>query len=158
MKTMRVKPMGIVHSPFKKAKGTPIQPVKAKHARGTVTVFEEFEDGLKDLEGFERIWLIYWFHRSARTRLRITPFLDDQERGLFATRAPTRPNPIGMSSVRLLGVEGNVLKVADLDILDGTPLLDIKPYAPAFDCFKVRRSGWLDRAGKNRRVADSRFE
>lgn len=130
----------------------------AEGATGTVRVFKEFQEGLKDLEGFERIWLIYWFHRTPHPRLLVTPFLDDRERGVFATRAPTRPNPIGMSSVRLLRVEGNVLRVADVDILDGTPLLDIKPYAPAFDSYRVKRSGWLDKARRRRRLADKRFE
>jgi tRNA (adenine37-N6)-methyltransferase len=158
MNSFRISPIGVVHSPFKEPKGTPIQPAMAKGAAGTVTVLKKFQDGLRDLEGFERIWLIYWFHRSPGPRLRVTPFLDDRRRGVFAVRAPTRPNPIGMSSVRLLGVNGNVLKVADVDILDGTPLLDIKPYVPAFDCYRVKRAGWLDKAGKSRRVADERFE
>jgi tRNA (adenine37-N6)-methyltransferase len=157
MNTLRVRQIGIVHSSFKEPKDTPIQPAMAEGAVGTVTLFKEYQDGLKDLEGFERIWLVYWFHRSPEARLLVTPFLDDRERGVFATRAPTRPNPIGISSVRLLRVEGNVLRVADIDILDGTPLLDIKPYAPAFDGYKVKRSGWLDKARKSRRVADERF-
>jgi tRNA-Thr(GGU) m(6)t(6)A37 methyltransferase TsaA len=151
-------PIGTIHTPCKEAKGTPIQPAMAKGARGTVTVREEFQEGLKDLEGFDRIWLIYWFHRAPEARLRVTPFLDDQERGVFATRAPVRPNPIGISPVRLLSVEGNVLTVADVDMIDGTPLLDIKPYAPAFDCYQVKRSGWLDKAPKSRQLADERFE
>jgi tRNA-Thr(GGU) m(6)t(6)A37 methyltransferase TsaA len=158
MNTIQLRPIGVVHTPFKEPKGTPIQPAMADGARGTVTVFEEFQDGLKDLEGFERIWLICWFHRAPEARLLVIPFLDDQQRGVFATRAPARPNPIGISSVRLLRVDRNVLTVADVDIVDGTPLLDIKPYAPALDCYKVKRSGWLDRARKGRRVADERFE
>jgi tRNA-Thr(GGU) m(6)t(6)A37 methyltransferase TsaA len=158
MNYIRLRPIGEVHTPFKEPKGTPIQPAMADGARGTVTVFEEFQDGLKDLEGFERIWLICWFHRAPEARLLVIPFLDDQQRGVFATRAPARPNPIGISSVRLLRVDRNVLTVADVDIVDGTPLLDIKPYAPALDCYKVKRSGWLDKAHKSRRVADERFE
>jgi tRNA-Thr(GGU) m(6)t(6)A37 methyltransferase TsaA len=158
MNTIRTRPIEVLHTPFKEPKGTPIQPAMADGARGTVTVFKEFQEGLRDLEGFERIWLIYWFHRMPEVRLLVTPFLDDREHGVFATRAPTRPNPIGISSVRLLRVEGNVLMVADVDIIDGTPLLDIKPYAPAFDCYRVKRSGWLDNARKSRRFADERFE
>lgn len=157
MNTIRLEPIGIIHTPFKEPKGTPIQPAMAEGATGTVTVFEEFQDGLKDLEGFDRIWLIYYLHRASEAKLLVTPFLDDHERGVFATRAPARPNPIGMSSVRLLRVEGNVLTVADVDVIDGTPLLDIKPYAPAFDCHEVERSGWLDNASRTRRVADDRF-
>jgi tRNA-Thr(GGU) m(6)t(6)A37 methyltransferase TsaA len=158
MDSIRLRPIGTIHTPFKEAKGTPVQPAMAKGARGTVTVREEFQEGLKDLEAFERIWLIYWFHRAPAARLLVTPFLDDQEHGVFATRAPVRPNPIGISPVRLLHVDGNVLKVADVDMIDGTPLLDIKPYAPAFDCYKVKRSGWLDKARKSRQLADERFE
>jgi tRNA-Thr(GGU) m(6)t(6)A37 methyltransferase TsaA len=157
VKTIRLRPIGVVHTAFKEPRGTPIQPAMADGGRGTVTIFEEFQDGLKDLEGFERIWLIYCFHRAPKGRLLVTPFLDDQERGVFATRAPTRPNPVGMSCVKLLGIDGNVLTVGDVDIIDGTPLLDIKPYAPLFDCYKVKRSGWLGHARKSRRVADERF-
>lgn len=158
MEIIRLRPIGVIHTPFKEAKGTPIQPAVAEGASGAVTVFEEFHEGLKDLEGFDRIWLIYWLDRAPEARLLVTPFLDDQERGVFATRAPARPNPIGISCVRLLRVDGNVLTVADVDMIDGTTLLDTKPYAPAFDCFKVKRSGWLDRSRKSRRVADDRFE
>jgi tRNA-Thr(GGU) m(6)t(6)A37 methyltransferase TsaA len=158
MNYIRLRPIGVVHTPFKEPKGTPIQPTMADGARGTVTVFEEFQEGLKDLEGFERIWLICWFHLAPKAKLLVTPFLDDRQHGVFATRAPARPNPIGISSVRLLRVDGNILTVADVDIVDGTPLLDIKPYAPALDCYHVKRSGWLDRARKSRRLADERFE
>ncbi len=157
MNTIQLRPIGVIRTPFKEPKGTPIQPAVAEGASGTVTVFEEFQDGLKDLEGFDRIWLIYWLHQAPKARLLVTPFLDDHERGVFATRAPARPNPIGMSSVRLLRVDGNVLTVADVDMIDDTALLDVKPYAPAFDCFKVERSGWLDNSRKKRRVADDRF-
>lgn len=157
MNTIQLRPIGVIGTPFKEPKGTPIQPAVAEGARGTVTVFEEFQDGLKDLEGFDRIWLIYWVHRAPEARLLVTSFLDDHERGVFATRAPARPNPIGMSSVRLLRRDGNVLSVADVDMIDGTALLDIKPYAPAFDSYKVKQSGWLDNSRKNRRIADDRF-
>jgi len=157
-RVLRLRPIGVIRTPFREAAGTPIQPRQAKGVKGTVEVFERFQEGLKDLQGFERIWLVYWFHRAAEARLRVIPYLDDQERGLFATRAPCRPNPIGISPVRLLGVEGNVLSVADVDILDGTPLLDIKPYVPHFDCFEVTRCGWVEKAARRRHVADSRFE
>ncbi len=158
---MELEPIGIIHSPFAEAKGTPIQPRAAEGVEGTVEVFEPFVAGLKDLDGFERIWLLYWFDRVAGPRMTVTPFLDDEPRGLFATRAPCRPNPIGMSPVRLLRIEGNVLHVADVDVLDSTPLLDIKPYAPQLDCFDVARCGWLDAATRRRRIeemrADDRF-
>jgi len=153
---MKVKPIGIIHSPFTQSAGMPIQPAVAGGAEGRVEVFPEYSPGLKDLEGFERIWLVYWFDRSADYKLLVRPYLDPAERGLFATRAPSRPNPIGISPVRLLGVEGNIIRIGDVDILDGTPLLDIKPYSPRFDVFKGARSGWLDAAGPGG-AADDRF-
>ena len=154
---MRLKPIGIVRTAFREPAGTPIQPSRAAGAEGRVEVFPEYADGLEDLDGFERIWLLYWLDRAPAERLRVTPFLDDQERGLFATRSPARPNPIGMSSVRLLAVHGNVLDVADVDILDGTPLVDIKPYVAEFDCHGVERTGWFDHAPIERALADDRF-
>lgn len=154
---MVLRPIGVVHTGFTGALGTPIQPAFAKGERGEVDVYPEFEAGLKDLGGFERIWLIYWFHRAAEPRLRVTPYLDSAQRGLFATRAPSRPNPIGISVVRLLKVDGARLEVADVDVLDGTPLLDVKPYAPRFDSFPDSRAGWLDLAAEDG-LADGRFE
>jgi tRNA-Thr(GGU) m(6)t(6)A37 methyltransferase TsaA len=155
---MQLRPIGMIHTPFKKPKGTPIQPPMSKGAEGTVSVFKEFEAGLKDLEGFERVWLVYWFHRAPKARLLVTPFLDDRQHGLFSSRAPARPNPIGISAVRLLRVERNILTVADVDILDGTPLLDIKPYVPQFDCYRVKSCGWLSATRIRRRLADGRFQ
>lgn len=150
--------IGIVHSPFRESKDTPIQPSVSNGAEGSIEVFQEFQDGLQDLKGFERIWLVYWFHRAAKPSLRVVPYLDQRERGLFATRAPARPNPIGISPVRLIRIDANILTVADLDILDGTPLLDIKPYSPCFDCFQPSRSGWIDSTEHWWRAADGRFE
>jgi tRNA-Thr(GGU) m(6)t(6)A37 methyltransferase TsaA len=119
----------------------------------------EYLEGLKDMEGFERVWLLYWFDRAAiPSELIVTPYLEDTPHGVFATRAPARPNPIGMSPVRLLSVEGNVLRLADVDILDGTPLLDIQPYAPRFDCFQTTRNDRCDALGDHHAVADGRFE
>jgi tRNA-Thr(GGU) m(6)t(6)A37 methyltransferase TsaA len=157
---MRVKPIGLIHTPFNQAKGTPIQPRGGEGVEGWVEVFDEFLPGLKDLGRFERIWLVYWFNRAApaNVSLVVTPFLDKRPRGVFATRAPARPNPIGMSAVRLLRVRGNRLTIRDVDILDGTPLLDIKPYIPQFDCFEVARSGWASGADPRKVLADSRFE
>ncbi len=125
--------IGIVHSPFHEPAQTPIQPVFASDVRGRVQVFPEYAEGLKDLEGFSHLHLIYVFDRVSGMKLRVKPYLADVEHGIFATRSPTRPNPIGMSIVRLIGREGATLHVAELDILDGTPLLDIKPFAPRFD-------------------------
>ena len=155
---LELKPIGIVHSPFGEPAGTPIQTVAAAGVTGWVELFEEFAPGLRDLQGFDRIWLVYWFHRTVPARLVVTPFLDQQDRGIFATRSPCRPNPIGLSCVRLLGVEGNTLRVSDLDMLDGTPLLDIKPYVPAFDCFETHHIGWLEGKHAGGACADARFE
>ena len=154
---IRLKPIGIIRTPFPKPTGTPVQPSRSGGAEGKVEVFPEYADGLKDLDGFERIWLIYWFDRAPEPRLLVTPFLDDQKRGVFATRAPTRPNAIGMSPVRLLKVAGRTLKVADVDIVDGTPLIDIKPYLSEVDCHSVKKAGWFDQAARRRSVADDRF-
>jgi tRNA-Thr(GGU) m(6)t(6)A37 methyltransferase TsaA len=155
---MEVKSIGIIRSPFKGATGTPIQPSMAAGTLGTVEILPAFVDGIKDLGGFDRIWLLYWFDRAAAPKLIVTPYLDDQSHGVFATRAPARPNPIGMSAVRLLRIEGSTLHVADVDILDGTPLLDIKPYVPQFDHLLSERTGWLGQANSRHRVADRRFE
>jgi len=155
---LELQAIGVIHTPFQEATGTPIQASMARDATGTVEVYPAWADGLKDLDGFDRIWLLYWFDRAAAPRLIVTPYLDDQPHGVFATRAPARPNPLGMSPVRLLRIEGNTLHVADVDILDGTPLLDIKPYAPRFDHLPAKRTGWLQQAGNRPRTADRRFE
>ncbi len=149
--------IGVIYTPFTETTGTPIQAAVAGGAEGRVEVFEPFAEGLKDLDGFDRIWLIYRFDRSRTPRLLVTPFRDSVRRGVFSTRAPCRPNPIGISAVRLVGVDGNVLHVRNVDMLDGTPVLDIKPYVPEFDHFAVNRIGWLDQSN-NRTVADSRFQ
>ena len=137
----------------------PIQPAAARRVRGAVEVLPEFRDGLADLEGFDRVILLYHFHRSEGYALRVVPFLDDCERGVFATRAPRRPNPIGLSVVRLVGVEGCRLVIEDVDVLDGTPLLDIKPYVPSFDAYPGECDGWFGRrVGEVRTArADRRF-
>jgi len=154
---MNIRPIGVIHTPFTEPKGTPIQPSSAKGAEGWIELEAECLPALRDLDGFDRVWLVYWFHCAGGVRLEVTPFLDDVTRGLFATRAPCRPNPIGLSCVRLLGIEGNLLRIADVDMLDGTPLLDIKPYAPRFDNYPAKRCGWLDHAKNDNRLADDRF-
>ena len=154
---MKIKPIGIIHSPFKKPDGMPIQPVFADGAEGIVEVLPQFTDGLKDLQGFERIWLIYWFDRVGEAKLIVEPFREKSQRGLFSTRAPCRPNPIGISVVRLLRIVGNNLYVAGIDVLDGTPLLDIKPYIPEFDCFENSQCGWMQNLRNKILPADDRF-
>jgi tRNA-Thr(GGU) m(6)t(6)A37 methyltransferase TsaA len=153
-------PIGIIHTPFKSIQGMPIQPSGAKSIEGTVIVFPEFLDGLKDLDGFSYIILLYHFHRSSGAKLVLTPFMDSQPRGVFSTRAPKRPNPIGISIVKLKKIEGNTLHIENVDILDGTPLLDIKPYVPEFDQYDVERIGWLEQARGivRKKKSDKRFE
>lgn len=152
-----IRPIGVIHTSFPRPEGTPIQPSRAGGARGVVEIFPEFQAGLKHLEGFERIWLIYGMQLASPCRLEVVPFLDCEAHGVFATRAPARPNGIGLSCVRLAGVRGNTLEVVGVDIVDGTPLFDVKPYVPEFDAFPRSRAGWLDRSRGRRRLADGRF-
>jgi tRNA-Thr(GGU) m(6)t(6)A37 methyltransferase TsaA len=133
MESVIYKPIGTIHSQFKDLEGMPIQPIGAKGIKGEIHLKKEFKEGLKDLDGFSHIILIYHFHLSNGHSLKVKPFLDTEKRGVFATRAPKRPNPIGISVVRLENIEGNILHVSNVDIVDGTPLLDIKPYIPHFD-------------------------
>ena len=144
MQRFSFQPIGVIHSRHHVAAQTPIQPVYAADFPGTVEVFPAFAAGLRDLDGYSHIYLLYVLDRAGVPRLAVKPFLQDVERGVFATRAPCRPNPIGMSIVPLLRVEGNILHVGALDILDGTPLLDIKPYSRRFDCLTETRNGWQD--------------
>jgi tRNA (adenine37-N6)-methyltransferase len=136
-------PIGVIHSPFKEPHDAPIQAAVAGDIEGTVEIFPEYTEGLSDLDGFSHIILIYHFHLAKRHSLRIKPYLDSELRGVFATRAPSRPNPIGMSIVRLVNVEGRRLLIRGVDILDGTPLLDIKPYVPDLDAHNTEKIGWL---------------
>ena len=145
MDEIKYKPIGIIHSPFTEAKGTPIQSAAAKGIPGTVEVFPEYADGLKDVDGFSHLILLYHFHLSQGASLEAKPYMDNKVRGVFAMRGPNRPNPIGISVVRLLEVEGNILHIQDIDIVDGTPLLDIKPYVPEFDKREVEKIGWLEK-------------
>lgn len=142
--TFKFQPIGIIHSQHAVAEQTPIQPVYAGRCRGRVDIFPEFAAGLRDLEGFSHMYLIYLFHKAPAPKLTVKPFLQDVERGVFATRAPCRPNAIGVSVVELLRRQGRVLQVQGVDILDGTPLLDIKPYVSRFDCITSLANGWQD--------------
>ena len=154
------KPIGIIHSPFKQLEGIPIQSAFSKGGEGTVELFPQFMEGLKDLEGFSHIILIYHFHKSKGYDLECRPFLDTVKRGLFATRAPSRPNPIGLSIVRLQEVQDNILKVSSLDVIDETPLIDIKPYIPRFDSPKIVKVGWVEKAFRRKKpttISDNRF-
>jgi tRNA-Thr(GGU) m(6)t(6)A37 methyltransferase TsaA len=137
------RPIGVIRSPFTEREGMPLQSVAAADVHGRIELEPEFEPGLKDLDGFSHLHVITHLHRSEPGALVVVPFLDDTVRGVFATRSPRHPNPIGLSVVRLLGVAGRTLQVAGLDLLDGTLVLDIKPYVPAFDSFTAERTGWL---------------
>ena len=154
---MQFTQIGTIHSRFKNPEGALLQPAFDETETGTVEVLPQFADGLRDLDGFERIWLLYWLHLAPPVRLRVTPFRDTVERGVFASRAPCRPNPIGLSCVRLLRMEGNVLFIGGVDALDGTPLLDIKAYVPEYDAFPASNAGWLDQRAMKRTYADNRF-
>ena len=177
----RVERVGVVHSPFRMATGTPVQnyasrgheggldPAKEcvegvvvdpRGGRGTLEVDPRWEGALSDLAGLDRIWVIFWLDRSTPAKAKVLPYRDTVERGLFSTRAPSRPNPIGMSCVRLLGVAGRFVHVCELDILDGSPLLDIKPYVAEYDSFPDAKRGWLDEPSvkPGPLAADARFE
>ena len=153
------RPIGTIHSPFQDVEGVPIQPTGASNIRGSVEVLPELAEGLKDLDGFSHVILVYHFHQVQQARLTVTPFLDSGPHGVFATRAPVRPNPIGLSVVKLLGIDQNILHIENVDIVDGTPLLDIKPYVPEFDQHPAERVGWLEqtKAQVGSKKADGRF-
>jgi tRNA-Thr(GGU) m(6)t(6)A37 methyltransferase TsaA len=152
-------PIGYVRSPLKSAEGSPLQPRFASQVTGTIEIDPLLDGATKDLDGFSRIWVIYACHRSGPAALEVTPYRDNQPHGVFATRVPARPNPIGMSAVRLLKVEGNVLTVGDLDILDGAPVIDIKPYVPEYDAYPDERVGWLATAARrDQHVGDARCQ
>ncbi len=137
-----LKAIGVVHSPFKEPKNVPIQ-ASASTAEGTVEVFPEYAEGLRDIEGFSHIILLCYLHLAKGSPLIVKPFLDDKTHGVFATRSPARPNNIGLSVVKLKSVEGNILHVVGLDVIDGTALIDIKPYIPEIDCRQEVKTGWF---------------
>lgn len=150
--------IGIIHSPYPDPEGVPIQSTFANAVRGTIELFPEFVEGLTDLEGFSHVILLYYMHMVKGYSLRCRPFLDTQDHGIFATRAPRRPNPIGLSVVRLLGIRDNILDIEGIDIVDATPLLDIKPYVSDFDICNNVKNGWYEYAGnRSQTVADNRF-
>lgn len=159
MPKIQFEPIGIIRSPFKDIDGMPIQPRGAEGVEGVLEMDPRYEEGLQDLDGFSHIFLIYHFHLSDGYSLKVKPFLDKEYRGVFSTRAPKRPNPIGLSVVELVKVMGSDIYVRNIDVIDGTPLLDIKPYVPEFDHFQTDSTGWLSaRSGQvSRARADRRF-
>ena len=159
MNEIVIRPIGVIHSPFTDRADMPIQPCGAGETPGRIVIDESLAPGLRDLEGFSHIYMLYHFHMSRGFDLTVVPFMEPAERGLFSTRAPRRPSQIGLSVVRLQRVEGNVVHILGVDVLDGTPLLDIKPYFRAFDAFPEAVSGWAEKhqeqAGEVR--SDARF-
>lgn len=156
---MELTPIGIIHTPFRQLADMPVQPSGAAGVAGRIELRPELAAGLKDLDGFSHIIVLFHFHRASRIDLIVTPFLDSRPKGVFATRAPTRPNPIGLSVLTLKAIHGSTLEVENVDMLDGTPLLDIKPYVPEFDQRTGVRCGWLEQA-RGRSVtarSDQRF-
>lgn len=139
-----LKPIGTIFSPFENIEGMPIQPKGAAGVKGSIELKPEYLDGLSDLEGFSHLILIYHLHRISNYKLSVIPFLDTVQRGIFATRSPRRPNAIGISVVELTSIEGNTLYIERIDVLNMTPLLDIKPYIPEFDKPTSVRTGWYE--------------
>ena len=157
--TVALRPIGVVRSRFTDVVGMPIQAAGAPDEAAVIEVFDAYRDGLADIDGFDYLHIITLLHRGQREALRVTPFLDDVERGVFATRAPARPNRLGLSVVRLVRVEDGRLSILGNDMVDGTPVLDIKPYVPRFDVRETGRIGWfakrVDAVGQTR--ADGRM-
>ena len=153
------KPIGIIKTPFQDLSGMPIQPAAAEGVEGTVILDPVYIEGLQDLEGFSHLILLYHFHQAGQAQLLVKPFLDEEKHGVFATRAPRRPNGIGLSIVRLLMIKENIIQIQNVDMLNDTPLLDIKPYIPDFDHPEVERIGWLEKSRDKIRgkVSDDRF-
>jgi len=153
-------PIGVVRTPFAEHEGMPIQTVAAQSVAGRIELDPAYEDALADLDGFTHLHLITYLHRTGGVSLRVTPYLDTVRRGVFATRSPKRPNPIGLSIVRLVRIEGAVIHIEEVDLLDGTPVLDIKPYVPPFDDRADARYGWFEQRAQNVHSvrADARFE
>ena len=144
MESICYKPIGFIETPFDDREGMPIQATGGAGVRGRIRLLEEYGPGLKDLDGFSHLILIYHFHLTRDSQLVVTPFLDTTPRGVFATRSPNHPNPVGLSIVRLLEIRGTTLEIEDLDIVNGTPLVDIKPYVPVFDHREHATNGWVE--------------
>ncbi|MBP7652932.1 tRNA (N6-threonylcarbamoyladenosine(37)-N6)-methyltransferase TrmO [Candidatus Dependentiae bacterium] len=154
-----LEPIGIIHTPYTEQTGTLIQPRGAIGIKGEIEIFEKFKDGLTDIAGFYHIYVLYYFHKINEVSLKVKPFLDDCEHGIFSVRSPKRPNKIGLSVVRLIRVENNILHIENVDMLNKTPVIDIKPYVPDFDIFDVEKIGWLDSKSQNceKNKDDGRF-
>jgi tRNA-Thr(GGU) m(6)t(6)A37 methyltransferase TsaA len=160
MQSFTFDPIGIIRTPYLNIKDMPIQPRGASGIRGTLILDPAYRQGIKDLDGFSHIFLIYVFHQAGQPQMTVIPFLDQQPHGVFATRAPKRPNPIGLSIVRLIRVDENRLTLENVDMLDGSPVIDIKPYVPAFDQPEKVKVGWLSKSSQavNTKRSDDRFK
>ena len=154
------RPVGVVRSPFTRLEGMPLQSVAAGDARASIEIRPDLAPGLRDLDGFSHVHVITHLHHGAPGGLELVPFLDDTVRGIFATRSPRHPNPIGLTVVRLIRVDGSTLEISGADLLDGTPVLDVKPYVPTFDSVAAERSGWLEKAAErvHEVKSDRRFD
>jgi tRNA (adenine37-N6)-methyltransferase len=145
MNKIILEPIGMIFTPYVEIENMPIQPIAAKGVKGYIEIYEEYTDGLKDLEGFSHITLLYHFHEICGYELLVTPFMDTEKHGIFATKAPKRPNAIGVSTVKLIGIDRNIITIEQVDMLDGTPLIDIKPFYPRYDNRRNVKSGWLEK-------------
>ncbi len=152
-------PIGVIHTPFKTLEDMPIQPLAGQGIAGEIVLANALVPGLKDLDGFSHIYLIFHLHQAQRTELKVIPYLDSRPHGVFATRSPLRPAKIGLSIVKLISIQGNRLRIEDVDMLDGTPLLDIKPFVPDFDNRSGAKKGWVKASREKivRRRSDGRF-
>lgn len=156
---MTLEPIGTVHTPYTNLEQMPIQPKGAADTIGTLVVHEAYQEGLKDLDGFSHVYILYHFHKATRSELLVTPFMDTEIRGVFATRSPLRPSHIGMSVTQIISIQNNIVTLKGIDVLDGTPLLDIKPYIPQFDAVSNVKTGWMckDESEVAGTTSDGRF-
>lgn len=160
MHSFTFEPIGILRTPYLNIKDMPIQPSGASGIRGTLILDPAYRQGIKDLDGFSHIFLIYVLHQAGQPQMTVIPFLDQKPHGVFATRSPKRPNPIGLSIVRLISVDENILTLENVDMLDGSPVIDIKPYVPAFDQPENVKVGWLSKSSQEVKTkrSDDRFK
>lgn len=161
MEQIVVNPIGVIHTPHKDVKNMPIQPLAAEGVKGYIELLPEYAEGLKDLDGFSHITLLYRFHKIENYDLQVIPFMDTEKRGVFSCKAPKRPNAIGLSTVKLIGIEENIVHIEQVDMLDGTPLIDIKPFYPRYDNREDVKIGWLEKSKDlplEKLRADERFK
>jgi tRNA-Thr(GGU) m(6)t(6)A37 methyltransferase TsaA len=154
---LSITPIGILNTPFQSTRDMPIQASEAAQHHGSALIDPAWRAGLADVAGFSRIWVLWWAHQAVPATALVTPFRDVRQRGVFATRSPSRPNPIAMSCVQVLAVHEDRIDLAGVDMLDGTPLIDIKPYVPMWDAFPGVAAGWYDQAGRPTAQSDERF-